>query len=75
MEDTTIRKVFHDCRRDSSALHLNGICTRNAADTSVTFSMIQQITYFDQWKQQQKPVVPTTDPKKALKDTQEKEKE
>lgn len=40
LEDEGICKVFHDCKRDSQALHKNGICPKNVADTSATYVFI-----------------------------------
>ena len=41
-EDNKKVKIFHDCRKDSTALHfLLNTCFRNAFDTSIVHQLIQ----------------------------------
>ncbi|CAD8135326.1 unnamed protein product [Paramecium octaurelia] len=48
LEDEGICKVFHDCKRDSQALHINHICPKNIADTSSTYIFLESLKLNDQ---------------------------
>ncbi|CAD8044109.1 unnamed protein product [Paramecium primaurelia] len=48
LEDEGICKVFHDCKRDSQALHINQICPKNIVDTSSTYQFLEYLKLNDQ---------------------------
>lgn len=48
-ENPKICKVFHDCKRDSQALHKNGICTQFIGDTSSAYMIAKQIGLYEKY--------------------------
>lgn len=51
MENPRICKVFHDCRKDSLALHLfANSCTLNSYDVSGAYMLVQHLRLYDTMK-------------------------